>query len=420
LGNAYVAEAGDPYALYYNPGGLSEINQKEVLFDYGRSSSIGEPTRSDFNGMLAMPYRFKETYVPLAFGLYGDAPAPGAHIIDFTAGGATDAPVERWTRGIVTLPAKLGVALTVRHQKGDEKSSHVGESTLALGLTGGFFIPWDRNHQFGIAIRDLYMGDGDPRGASINVGAYRHHKGILNMYGEIEYARGGVWRVKPGLEWLFARGVVRPRLGWGYRDSGGIDLLATGIGFYISPFQMDITYSIPLKTLNDDAHQFRTSLSYRFGKPQFTEIYYDRALEAASQLDQQVLGMTVKEAELKASLAELEQKNRLAKEELDNMKSRIEILKTQDVLGDRDRKIKNLQKRVYSLETQLKREKATVKSIRQKKATVRTHTVAAGETLQSISKKYYGDPNQWKKIYNRNPDKVERGLPQVGATLVIP
>ena len=58
--------------------------------------------------------------------------------------------------------------------------------------------------------------------------------------------------------------------------------------------------------------------------------------------------------------------------------------------------------------------------MKKKKAAVKVHKVIAGETLQSISQLYYGDPNQWKKIYNRNADKVERGLPKTGAELVIP
>jgi hypothetical protein len=145
-------------------------------------------------------------------------------------------------------------------------------------------IPLNKKHQMGIAIRNLFAGNGEPRGASINVAATRHHKDYLDMFAELEYGRGGIWRFKPGLEWLVARGVLRPRLGWGYRDSGKIDHVATGLGFYLSPMQIDISYLIPVKTVNDNAGQLRASLVYRFGLPQFSEIYYDRALEAASTL----------------------------------------------------------------------------------------------------------------------------------------
>jgi nucleoid-associated protein YgaU len=196
--------------------------------------------------------------------------------------------------------------------------------------------------------------------------------------------------------------------------------VATGIGFYASPFQIDIAYLIPVKTLNDDMQQFRASLSYRFGRPQFTEIYYDRALEEASQLDQKVLGLTVQEAELKESLSELEQKRRLAREELENMKGRIEALKEQDLLGQKNAQINQLKERVANLELALSGQRQQVRQLTEKKESIRTHVVVSGDTLQSIAKEYYGDANQWKKIYNANSDKIERGLPKDGSKLVIP
>ena len=48
------------------------------------------------------------------------------------------------------------------------------------------------------------------------------------------------------------------------------------------------------------------------------------------------------------------------------------------------------------------------------------HRVSAGDTLRALATQYYGDPNLWQHLYQANPDKVERGLPQVGAELLIP
>lgn len=420
LGNGYSAVAGDSYSLFYNPGGLALLNQKELVFDYGRSSSEGESSRTDFNGIYSFPYRHKDKFYPIGVGFYAERAAPGANIIDLTVGSAADAPVDRWTKGLIKLPVKMGAALTIRSQKGHEVTDRVGATELGLGLTVGAYSQINRRWQVGGALRDLYSGDANPPGPSAIVGAVHQYREYLNLHADLELANSGVWKFHPGMEWLLARGVVRPRLGWGFRDNGGVDSLATGIGFYASPFQIDIAYLIPLKTLNDNMHQYRASLSYRFGTPRFTEIYYDRALEAASQLDQNVLSLTVREAELKESLNELEQKRRMTREELDNMKARIESLKNQDLLGQKNAQINQLRDRVAALELALSGQRNQVKQLTEKRDSIRTHTVVSGDTLQSIAKEYYGDPNQWKKIYNANSDKIERGLPKVGSKLVIP
>jgi hypothetical protein len=420
LGNGYAGVSGDPYALFYNPAGLYEVAQKDLTFDYGRSHSELEYPRSEFNTMFAMPYRFKDRNLPIAMGLYTDFPAPDAHIVDFTLGAAGDAPLDVWTKGFIKWPAKAGLAVTLRQQNGDQVSDRVGESSLGLGLTGGFMFPIDRLTQVGVVIKSLFNPDANPYGPSIQAGILRKQSELANLLFDLEFGSGGVWRAHPGVELLLARGVLRPRIGWGYRDTGGIDTLATGVGFYVSPWQVDFAYLIPLKHINNTTDLMRFSLSYRFGRPQFSEIYYDRALEAASKLDQNVLVMTTKEAELKASLAELEQKRRLAVEDLQNAKSRIEALKDKDLLGERDAIIRDLKARLRELEGALAGERGTLKAIRQKQNTVRTHTVKSGETLQSIARQYYGDPNQWKKIYTANPDKIDRGLPRAGSSLVIP
>ena len=419
LGSAYTAVSGDAYSLFYNPAGLFDLKQSEFALDMGRFYTPLSGSGADFNGTYAMPYRFRDMAMPIAFGVYGEGPVEGAPIVDVMGGAAMDAPVDRWTKGFIKKPVRLGGALTIRHQAGEEKTDRVGKSSLGLGLTGGLLMPVDRKHQIGFAVRNLYAGDAEPKGASMHIGAMRHHNEYLDVFAELEYGKGGTWRFHPGLEWLFARGVIRPRLGWGFRESQGIDTVATGVGVYVSPMQIDFSYLIPIKTLNDNAGQFRASLVYRFGRPQFSEIYFDRALEAASQLDHNVLTLTVKEAELKASLAEIEQKRKLAAEELANAKRRIEALKDQDLLGERDAMIRDLRARIRELEGQVSGYRSRAAAVSREKPK-RYHTVVAGETLQSIAREYYSDPNQWKKIYGANNDKIDRGLPRAGSKLLIP
>lgn len=51
---------------------------------------------------------------------------------------------------------------------------------------------------------------------------------------------------------------------------------------------------------------------------------------------------------------------------------------------------------------------------------VRTHRVAAGDTLPILADRYYGDRDGWVKIYEANKDRVEKGSLRKGQVILIP
>ena len=56
-----------------------------------------------------------------------------------------------------------------------------------------------------------------------------------------------------------------------------------------------------------------------------------------------------------------------------------------------------------------------------KAAEPRTYTVVAGDNLSKIAKKFYGDANKWKKIFEANKDSIKNpDLIRVGQVLRIP
>ncbi|MBN9388794.1 MAG: LysM peptidoglycan-binding domain-containing protein [Chloroflexi bacterium] len=51
----------------------------------------------------------------------------------------------------------------------------------------------------------------------------------------------------------------------------------------------------------------------------------------------------------------------------------------------------------------------------------RTYTVASGDNLTAIARQFYGDGNQWHRIYDANRDKIsDPNLIHPGQELVIP
>jgi nucleoid-associated protein YgaU len=50
-----------------------------------------------------------------------------------------------------------------------------------------------------------------------------------------------------------------------------------------------------------------------------------------------------------------------------------------------------------------------------------THVVASGDSLSKIAKQYYGDANQWRRIYEANRDQISNpDLIKPGQNLKIP
>jgi len=54
-------------------------------------------------------------------------------------------------------------------------------------------------------------------------------------------------------------------------------------------------------------------------------------------------------------------------------------------------------------------------------ASSQTYTVVSGDSLSKIAKHFYGDANQWKKIFDANTDKIKNpDLIHPGQVLTIP
>ena len=52
---------------------------------------------------------------------------------------------------------------------------------------------------------------------------------------------------------------------------------------------------------------------------------------------------------------------------------------------------------------------------------VKTYTVVKGDTLSKIAREYYGDANQWRRIYEANKERIKNpDLIQPGWVLTIP
>ena len=57
----------------------------------------------------------------------------------------------------------------------------------------------------------------------------------------------------------------------------------------------------------------------------------------------------------------------------------------------------------------------------EKAAAPRTYTIKSGDSLSKIAKQYYGNAQDWQKIYQANKDKIKNpDLIHPGQTIIIP
>lgn len=64
---------------------------------------------------------------------------------------------------------------------------------------------------------------------------------------------------------------------------------------------------------------------------------------------------------------------------------------------------------------------STAPSVEPEVPTVQTYTVASGDTLSKIAKKFYGSANQWRGIFEANRDQLSNpDLIRPGQVLKIP
>ncbi|HRY28426.1 MAG TPA: LysM peptidoglycan-binding domain-containing protein [Elusimicrobiota bacterium] len=427
LGGAYSAEDQDVNALFYNPAGLTGLTGSQMSLNYGRLNVGTLNTTSEIHGAFGMPASFQGRPIGAAGGFLAQSLAPGAHVFDLYSGFGMDVP----TRGRVPWPVRGGGVLKIRQQNGDEKDDAVGKTKVGFGLDGGALVQFNEDFTLGFVLRDLFPSGVNPPGPQLRLGGkYRYVQKVI-LLSDLEVRRN-VTALHFGAEWLFYRDLLRLRIGNSFRANSA-NHIALGAGFNFSPAQIDVAYAVPTEDFNEPSDQFRITLIYRFNAPRFSELYFDRALDMADEVDRRVAQLEEKESQLKTSVQDLEQARRLAEEELARVSVRraegqrdVEerILQAETRASEAERRAADLEDKVRVSEEKIRRaERLTAPrpaSTEKPKPKIRTHVVQPGDSLRSLAAKYYNDPERWKTIFNANPKKVDRGRLLPGAELVIP
>ncbi|HAX62025.1 MAG TPA: hypothetical protein DCX95_05685 [Elusimicrobia bacterium] len=387
LGNAFTGLADDIQAIFYNPAGITQVRHKEFITYFGKPF-VGLDDKSalsdGFIGYLH-PLRGRESFA--------------VSVSDFRLSTVYNENIAALTYA-KELSKRLSFGLNMkvlRLKYGSDTYTALDplfERTSRTSFSGdfGLFAKLSKKFYTGISVFNLNepnIGIGEtvrlPIRTRLGLG-WRSKFATFCLdaeqkLDELNYFFGG--------EKSFFNDKFYFREGFGYgKDFANFSL---GISVLPDPFRLDYAFQLPIAGVKDIMGTHRLSIVFEFGK----EINDPYTVDLESEISR-----------LEREKAELQKKLETTEGELTNVSSESE--KTRVELDEIQRQKEQLEKDLRRIESRPAPKKITY------------HTVEKGDTLASISQKYYGTPDRWQDIYNANKNKIERGIPVVGTQLVIP
>lgn len=397
MGSAFSSVADDIYAIFYNPAGLNMIKDWQTGFTLNRKLSdknLGEFTLS-----------YIRPIPELKNGVFGF----GFDAIRQSTKGKMDNYLLSYSNEVVLkylqLPILYGGNLRITSIRYPYKS-HLG-----IGFDAGILLRSINNYNLAVVLSRFMFGMGQNL-TTLTIGTSYNYKQTLfsldlrltGNYSEIFY----------GIESRFNDDLLRIRAGKSV-NLDGRDFLMLGAGLNLDPVIIDVGFSYPYEGFHLNSGNYGFSITYKFTGP----TYHERMYTEASQ----------KTRELNLQANALKEELRILEKEVKNYQSQKNLLETD--LTILNTKLVELKEEIKRKEMELvnleyTKEKITTKKTQEIKPQVKEekwpklHKVEKGETLRSISSKYYGTPTLWKLIYEENQDKIIKGMPKEGEILKIP
>lgn len=429
MGGAFTAVADDAHAIHYNPAGLAQVRRGEFTGGYGKlyaglkdNSNLG----SGFVGVVQ----------PIKSGAYGSL---GMGWLSLSLEGAYREDTLSFSYGKEFLTDGLfvgGSGKVLKRNFGSDIYTQVdplfiqkGYNTTNFSFDFGVIYRPNANYSFAFAVKDMNqpnagLSASDKVPSEIRGGfAYRQRTFLFDA--ELSRKDKDINAALGMEKWLMRAFALRAGIGGGARNRREI---SAGMGYAGGNFGLDYAFIFPLGGIESTAGSHRFSLTVRFGKaPERAHWEFEEDSQVMERLlEEKSAQISVMEREME----DLKDQNRSGKLESNWVRERIkkledriheqqtsemQDLKTRvfqsNVESDRMRqKVRDLEQRIQQLSTQA-RKTAPAAASEEKKlpAAPRTYQVLEGETLQSISEKFYGDPSKWVEIYELNSDRVERG-----------
>lgn len=411
MGHAFGAVADDAYGMFYNPAGAANTPYTQAAGSLGRlQSQTGTLTFA--SGAYMRPYD------PINTATIG----VGYSMIRQNNGGDMDTLLFNFAQEHKVLqlplskPLKIGANFKfVNVDRGRPKGGKFG-----LGFDVGALARTDMGLSLAAALTDLTSDVGVPRGGLLMAGAYTWKKRVT-LVGDFR-VKGGLAEFYPGIEGTFLQGLLRVRGGRG-QSLDGVNTVAFGLGVNFSPVVLDIAMALPTAGINRTAGGYQATFQYRFGAPSFAAQYLGRSAAEAESLRAEIDRLEDRRKTLDVEAKAAETNKGAAEAQLRSLEMRAR--EAQDEYRALLKRNDEIDYRANDKEAALRHSAKPLVLPKPKPrpappAWPKSHRVETGDTLRSLAGRYYGDPNLWERIYDANRGKVQRGLPDEGAVLVIP
>lgn len=416
MGSAFGAIADDAYGPYWNPAGSANTPYVQAAGSLGRlESPVG--TLTHMSAAYLRPYEpINTATIGASYDLERQHNSGDMDTLLFNYAQEVKVP-EILPDLSFSKPVKVGGNFKFVNV---DKGKAGGGGKFGMGFDAGALARTDMGFSMGAALTDLTSSVGVPRGGLLLATAYTWQKRVT-FAGDFR-VKGGLAEFYPGVEANFLQGLLKLRAGRG-QSLDGVSTFAFGMGVNFSPVILDIAMSLPSGGINRAGGGYQASFHYRFGAPSFAGQFVGHAATEAERLRREIDALEDRKKTLDQETQSAESNKSAAEGELRVLEKR-----SREAQDDYRALLKRNEELDYRASDKAAASQAGRPRVVLPKKPVpppppawpKSHKVVAGDTLRSLAAEYYGDPNLWERIFDANQDKVDRGLPEEGAVLVIP
>ncbi|OGS25952.1 MAG: hypothetical protein A2297_05270 [Elusimicrobia bacterium RIFOXYB2_FULL_48_7] len=440
MGNCYTAFSDDAYGIYYNPGGVSFARSMELSTDFGQLWTNLTDGSSLSNGYLGCVYPKGKH----AFGLAIQRFSLSGYYSENTVALSYSKKITD-TLGLGLNLKQLQQVYSMDEYTSTDEVFANGSLTAksAISIDPGILWNFYPDYFAGASIINLNQPDTglaekEPLPVTLNIGlGYRYNYPSDNFnVGFCVSQTGSENKITSGAEKWFYKGMLAARAGYGF-GSRQFSSLSFGAGFRFKQAQVDYSINLPVGGMKETGGTHRISLTYRFTKLSEEDLslsknFAEEKQRLVKEYETQIKTLENRIAELDAKLQEAQrapgvpgalqpappQKSeylRTLEKQMQELQEKLKAQKIQQSFEEQNRKqpSKPVEKPAVKLPAPEEQEAAA-------QSGPKTHTVKEGESLPELAQKYYNDSSQWKKIYDANKNKIERGQVSPGQVLVIP